>query len=125
MSANVALLPSQPIRVHGTTGQSDFDEMVTPKDWGEVKKDEDKINVFFSNFWLGSYKSSGGTVFRLSSYLTENLNVTSRKSATRYVDFDPNNEKHEQEIRNVLLCASVIYLPDVSIKNVHSVFLEP
>lgn len=125
LSTNVALLPSQSIKVHGTVGQSDFNETVTPKDWGDVKKDEDQINVFFSNFWLGSYNSSGGTVFRLSSYLTENLNVTSRKSATRYVDFNPNNEEHEQEITKVLSYASVIYLPDISIRNVHSIFSEP
>ena len=124
LSANVALLSPQSIRVHGVVGQSDFNEMVTPKDWGEVKKVEDHINVFFSNFWLGSYKSSGGTVFRLSSYLTENLNITSKKSATRYVDLNPEKEEHAKEIKRILTLSSVIYLPDISIKNVHSVFSE-
>jgi hypothetical protein len=122
LSTNVALLPFESIRVHGKHGLSDFDGEVTPKKWEDVHKDEDHINVFFSNFWIGSYMHTKGTVFRLSSYLTENMGVLSAKAATRYIDLNPDEQRDKEEINKLIAKATVVYLPDLSIKNVRSLF---
>jgi len=124
LSADVALLPPQSVRVYGRHGQLEFDDEVIPKEWGDVRKDEDQINVFFSNFWIGKYAQTNGTVFRLSSYLTKQFGISSRKAATRYIDFNPDDPTEEKEIRKLIDKASVVYLPDLSIKNVRSVFFE-
>lgn len=124
LSADVALLPPQPIRVHGRHGQVKFDDEVTPKKWGDVKRDEDQINVFFSNFWIGSYAQTHGTVFRLSSYLTREMGIFSAKTATRYIDFHPDDLSDEAEIKRLIAKATVVYLPDLSLKNVRSIFFE-
>ena len=124
LSADVALLPHQSIRVHGRHGELEFDDEVIPKEWGDIKKDADQINVFFSNFWVGSYAQGHGTVFRLSSYLSKQFEISSAKSATRYVDFNPDDPEHEKEIRKLIDRASVVYLPELSVRNVSSIFFE-
>jgi len=117
ISGSVGLLPSESVRVQ--------DYEVTPKKWDEVRRDKDQINVFFSNFYVGSYARTGGPVFRLSSYLTRALNRrTSLKSATRYIDLYPDDRQDEEEIRKLFSKAEVIYLPDVSVRNLRSVFFE-
>lgn len=122
--SDVALLPSESFSVRGIHNLKEFDSAldgdVTPKEWGNVKKDEGEINVFFSNFWI-SHGENGAT-FRLSSYLTKQIGISSAKNATRYIDFNPDNQEHEREIKKLLSKASVIYLPDLSVKNVRSVF---
>lgn len=123
-SADVALLPPRTIRVRGKHGRSEFDDEVIPKDWGDVRKDEDQINVFFSNFWISSYPKTDGTVFRLSSYHAKQFKVVSAKTATRYVDFDPNDPSQAEEIRRIIDKASVVYLPNLSVKNVQSILFE-
>lgn len=124
LSARVALLPSQPIRVRGRHGQELFDDEVIPKDWGNVKKEDRQMNVFFSNFWIGSYAETQGTVFRLSSYLKRQYKNVSAKTATRYIDFEPDNQLDTEEIRKIIADAKVVYLPDLSIRNVRSLFFE-
>ena len=117
ISGNVALLPYESIKVKG--------DEVKPKKWEEVRKDEDQINVFFSNFYVGSYARTEGPVFRLSSYLTRALNKgVSLKAATRYIDLYPDNQQDEEEIKNLFSKTEVIYLPDISVRNVRSVFFE-
>lgn len=124
LSARVALLPSQPIRVRGRHGHELFDDEVIPKDWGNVKKEDRQMNVFFSNFWIGSYAETQGTVFRLSSYLKRQYKNVSAKTATRYIDFEPDNQLDTEEIRKIIADAKVVYLPDLSIRNVRSLFFE-
>jgi len=121
-SADVALLPPQQIRIRGRHGQVPFDDEVVPKPWRDVSKDESRVNVFFANFWMGSYTETGGTVFRLSSYIANQYNAASSDSrATRYIDFDPSDQSQAEEIRRIIAKASVVYLPDLSVKNVRSV----
>jgi len=124
VSANVALLPYQSIRVNGKHGQLEFDDEVTPKNWEDVQKDEDQINIFFSNLWIGSYAHTQGVVFRLSSYLTKEIGVSSAKAATRYIDFNPDDSRDEAEIKKLIGKATTVYLPDLSIRNVRSIFFE-
>lgn len=122
-SADVALLPPQQMRVRGRHGQVPFDDEVVPKPWGDVSQNESHINVFFSNLWMGSYAETNGTVFRLSSYIASQYNAASPDSrATRYIDFDPSDQSQAEEIRRIIAKASVVYLPDLSIKNVRSIF---
>jgi hypothetical protein len=108
--------------VHGRHGQSEFDDEITPKRWPDIMKDEDQINVFFSNFWIGSYAHTQGSVFRLSSYLTREMGISSAKIATRYIDLDPDNPRDEEEIRRLIAKSKVVYLPDLSVRNVQSLF---
>lgn len=114
--ADVALLPSESISVRGMQKSEDFVGAVTPKDWGNVTNDEGKINVFSSNFWI----TREGT-FRLSSYLTK-LIGSDASAANCPVDFNPDNQEQENEIRQLLSRASVIYMPDLSLKNVRAIF---
>lgn len=122
LSGDVALLPSQFIRVHGNWRSQEFDDSVTPKKWPNVKKDEDQIDVFFSNFWIGSYTHTHGPVFRLSSYLTKEMGVSSAKTASRWIDLNPDDPRDEEEIRRLIAKATVVYLPDLSVRNVRSIF---
>lgn len=121
ISGEVALIPSNSIGVRGKWGQKDFDDNVRPKLWGEVQNDEDKINIFFSNFWISNYTKTNGVVFRLSSYLTAQYDITSAKTATRYVDLNPNNQNDEAEIRKIIGLANVVFVPDLFINKVRSI----
>jgi hypothetical protein len=120
--ANIALLPPEKTRVRGSCAGREFNDAVIPKPWEDVRKDNDEINVFFSNFWIGSYQNTNGTIFRLSSYLAEEYRVLSAKSASRFVDFDPDREEDQQEIRKLFDRAAVIYLPDLELNQVRSIF---
>jgi len=122
LGANVALLPSKPITVHGRHRKSEFNDTVTPKMWENVEREDDQINVFFSNFWIGSYVHTKGTVFRLSSYLTKDFGISSAKAATRYINFNSNDPRDEVEIKKLISKATVVYLPELSIENVRSIF---
>lgn len=121
-SANIALLPPEKIKVRGSCAGKEFNDVVIPKPWEDVRKDSDEINVFFSNFWIGSYQNTSGTVFRLSSYLAEEYRVISAKSASRYVNFDPDKHDDQQEIRRLFDRAAVVYLPDLALNDVRSIF---
>lgn len=124
LSAAVALLPTETISVNGKCGQTAFEDTILPKKWENVRMDDDTINVFFSNLWLGSYAHTHGTAFRLSSYLAREYGISSAKNATRYVDFNPSDDQDIAEIRKLFSRASVVYLPDVLMKNVRSVFFS-
>jgi len=114
--ANIALLPSERFDVHGLLNNEDFVGKVIPKSWGDVKIDAEEINVFNSNLWM----TSGGN-FRLSSYLAEMDGLASAKSATRYIDFNPGNLQHANEIKMLISKAKVVYLPDLSVKGVRAI----
>lgn len=124
ISANVALLRPEKIKVRGSCVGRDFDDVVIPKPWMDVRQESDATNVFFSNFWIGSYQNTMGTVFHLSSYLAQEYRVLSAKSASRYVNLDPDKQQDQEEIRKLLGRAAVIYLPDLSLNNVRSVFFQ-
>jgi len=124
-SANVANLPFQSIYVTGNCGRipetgepKQFKDHVLPKNFGKFTFEDHHFNNFSSNFYIGSYANTQGTVFRLSSYLEKQYNHVSAKTATRYIDFYP--DKHKDEIIRIIKAAKVVYLPNLSIKHVKS-----
>ena len=138
--ADVALIPSEPIQVEGKVGVDAFSRTVTPKCSGQIQDDEFEINLLGRcNFYLDNIKTLDKVAFRLSSDVSiekDKLDDLIKKSScipgvrikiddsTRYVDFNPLNDEDENEIRNILSSAKVIYIPNIKISNVKTVFYE-